>query len=250
MMTVGDGEKIVVKTGFDKGHIARNVNFNAKGYKMYLDIGPTGNVVVGDPATRAAILRYNPDGTGQEVFAAGLRNPVGLRFYPGTDQIWTSVQERDGLGDGLVPDFFTSIRQGGFYGWPYAYLGPNPEPRIEDKDKRKDLVDSTITPDVFLDTHVAVLDFVFYTGKQFPAQYRGGAFLANHGSSNPPQRGGRSITSLPFKHGQPSAPAQEFLTGFMLSPDQKEGWGRPLRPLQMSDGSLLLSEDGRQIVLR
>src|SRR5258708_12769778 len=117
---------------------------------MYLAIGSSRNVVAGDPATRAAILRYNPDGTGQEVFAAGLRNPVGLRFYPGTDQIWTSVQERDGLGAGLVPDFFTSIRQGGFYGWPYPYPGPNPDPPFHTNAHPQHLAPSPPSPHLFL----------------------------------------------------------------------------------------------------
>lgn len=247
-MTAGPGEEVVSMKGFDKGHITRTVLFDRKGDKMYLAAGSSANVVTGDPAMRAAITRFNPDGTGEERFATGLRNPIGLRFYPGTDHLWAAVQERDGLGDDLVPDYFTEVRQGGFYGWPYAYLGPNPEPRI--KEEHKDLIDRTIVPDVILEPHAAVLDFLFYTGKMFPAEYRGGAFLANHGSSNRAKRLGYSITFIPFKNGKPSGPAREFLSGWMLGPDQKEVWGRPVGLLQMPDGSLLVSEDGNKTIWR
>ena len=163
-------------------------------------------------------------------------------YYPGTDDIWAAVEERDGLGDGLVPDYFTRIREGAFYGWPYAYIGHNEDPRVTEK--RPDLVDRSVVPDVILETHCAVLDFIFYTGKQFPAEYRGGAFLANHGSSNRAQRVGYSITFVPFEKGKPSGPARDFATGFMLGADRPEVWGRPVGLLQMPDGSLLLSDDG------
>ena len=127
---------------------------------------------------RAAILRFNPDGSGKEFFAEGTRNPVSIHWYPGSNTLWASVQERDLLGDDLVPDYFTSIRQGGFYGWPYAYIGPNEDPRR--KGEKPDLVKKTIVPDVVLGAHVAVMDFLFYTGKSFPREYQGGAFLALH----------------------------------------------------------------------
>jgi glucose/arabinose dehydrogenase len=247
-MTAGPGEEVVSMKGFDKGHITRTVLFSRKGDKMYLAAGSSANVVTGDPELRAAISRFNPDGTGKELIATGLRNPIGLRFYPGSDRLWATVQERDGMGDDLVPDYFTEIRSGGFYGWPYAYLGPHEEPRVTEK--RKDLVDRTIVPDVILEPHAAVLDFVFYTGKQFPAEYRGGAFLANHGSSNRAKRLGYSVTFVPFKDGKPAGPARDFLTGWMLSPDQKEVWGRPVGLLELKDGSLLVSEDGGKTIWR
>jgi glucose/arabinose dehydrogenase len=247
-MTVGAGEEIVAMKDFGKGHISRTVVFNRKGDKMYMAVGSSANIVTGDPETRAAVTSYNPDGTGKEIVASGLRNPVGLRLYPGTDTLWTSVQERDGLGDGLVPDFFTHIRPGGFYGWPYAYIGPHEDPRIEEK--RKDLVDRAIIPDVILEPHVAVLDFLFYTGSQFPKEYQGGAFLANHGSSNRAKRIGYSVSFVPFKNGKPSGPVRDFATGWMISPDEKEVWGRPVGLLQMKDGSLLLSDDGGKKIWR
>ncbi len=246
--TAGPGEEVVAMKDFGKGHITRTVLFSAKGDKMYLAVGSSANVVTGDPEMRAAINRYNPDGSGHEVVAGGLRNPVGLRFYPGTDKLWVTVQERDGLGDGLVPDYFTEVRTKGFYGWPYSYIGSHEDPRIQEK--RKDLVDSAIAPDVLLENHVAVLDFLFYTAKKFPAEYRGGAFLANHGSSNRVHRVGYSISFVPFKNGKPAGPVRDFATGWMLGPDQKEVWGRPVGLLQLGDGSLLVSEDGNKTIWR
>jgi glucose/arabinose dehydrogenase len=245
-MTAGAGEEIVAMKDFGKGHVTRTVLFNAKGDKMYLTVGSSANVVVGDPPMRAAINRYNPDGTGHEVFASGIRNPVGLRFYPGTDTVWTSAEERDGLGDDLVPDYFTHVQAGGFYGWPYSYLGKTEDPRITEK--RPDLTEKAIVPDVILSPHCAVLDFIFYTGKQFPSEYRGGAFLANHGSSNRAKRLGYSISFVPFKNGKPSGPARDFLTGWMIGPDEREVWGRPVGLLQLPDGSLLISDDGGKMV--
>ena len=247
-MTAGAAEEVVPMKDFGKGHVTRTVLFNRKGDKMYLAVGSSANVVTGDPPMRAAINRFNPDGTGHEVVASGLRNTIGLRFYPGTDTLWAAVQERDGLGDDLVPDFFTHIREGGFYGWPHAYIGSNLDPRITEQ--RKDLVDRSIVPDVLLAPHVAVLDFLFYTGRRFPEQYRGGAFLANHGSSGRSQRVGYSISFVPFKNGKPSGPVQDFATGWMLAPDRAEVWGRPVGLLQLPDGSLLLSDDGGKKIWR
>ncbi len=247
-MTVGAGQEIVSMKDMGTGHVTRTVLFNRKGDKLSLAVGSSANVVTGDPEMRAAINRYNPDGTGHEIVASGLRNPVGLRTYPGTDEIWASVEERDGLGDGLVADYFTHIREGGFYGWPYSYLGSNLDPRITDD--HKELVARAIVPDVILQPHTAVLDFVFYAGKQFPAEYRNGAFLANHGSSGSAQRLGYSITFVPFKNGKPAGPARDFATGWMLAPDKAEVWGRPVGLLEMPDGSLLLSDDGGKKVWR
>ena len=241
-MTAGTGEEIVPLAGYTKGHVTRTMVFDRKGEKMYLAVGSSADLVTGDPENRAAINRYNPDGTGHEIYAAGVRNPVGLRFYPGTDQLWATVEERNDLGDGLPSDYFTSIRKGGFYGWPYAYLGAHADPRI--KDQRMDLVAKSIAPDVSLKAHIAVLDFLFYTGSQFPKEYRNGAFLANHGSSNSSKRIGYSVTFVPFKDGKPSGPERDFLTGFMMGPDSKEVWGRPVALAQLHDGSLLVSDDG------
>ena len=249
-LTVGPPEVVVSMPGYVKGHVTRTILFDEKRNKMYLAVGSSGDLVVGDPEMRAAINVYNPDGTGHQILATGVRNPVGLRFNPASHQIWATVEERNELGDGLVADYFTSIQPGGFYGWPYAYLGPHEDPRIADKDKRKDLVAKSIAPDVPLEPHCAVLDFVFYTGTQFPAEYRNGAFLANHGSSNRADRVGYSLSFIPFKNGKPAGPTRDFLTGWMLGANRKEVWGRPVALLQLTDGSLLVSDDGAKMIWR
>ncbi len=246
--TAGKGEEIVKLPGMGSGHWTRSLAFDPKGEKLYVGVGSASNVNAGEPQERAAINRYNPDGTGHEIFAAGTRNPTSIHFYPGSNVLWASVQERDELGDDLVPDYFTHIQQGGFYGWPYAYFGPHEDPRR--KGEQPDLVKKTITPDVSLGAHTAVIDWQFYTGKMFPAEYQGGAFLALHGSWNRKERVGQSVAFVPFKNGKPSGDAQEFLTGWMLSPDQREVWGRPTGVFVMKDGSLLVSDDGGNKVWR
>jgi glucose/arabinose dehydrogenase len=242
MKVTGKGEEIVPMHQFGSGHWTRTVLFDREGKKMYLTIGSGSNVDTGEDPRRAAINRYNPDGSGHEIFASGMRNVIGLRWYPGTDTLWAAVQERDLLGDDLVPDYFTRVQQGGFYGWPYAYIGPHEDPRH--KGERPDLVKKTIVPDDLLGSHVAVLDFIFYTGQQFPKQYQGGAFLAFHGSWNRSKRTGYSVAFVPFQNGKPSGGPQDFLTGWMLSPNRREVWGRPVGLLQLPDGSLLVSDDG------
>ncbi len=160
------------------------------------------------------------------VVGGGIRNPVGLAWNPEDRRLWATVQERDGLGDDLVPDFFTSVREGAYYGWPYAYIGPHEEPR--NKGQRPDLVAKTIVPDVLLTpSHVAAMDVRFYTGRQFPARYRNGAFIAFRGSSNRAERTGYSVVFIPFKNGKPAGPQEDFLTGFMLDPNNKEVWAGP-----------------------
>jgi glucose/arabinose dehydrogenase len=239
-LTATAPEEVVAWKGYDKGHVTRTIAFLHD--KMYVTVGSSADLVTGDPDDRAAINVYNPDGSGHEIYATGLRNTVGLRFYPGTDHLWATVEERNDLGDGLVADYFTSVQKGGFYGWPYAYSGKNPDPRI--KDQRMDLVAKAITPDILLEPHCAVLDFLFYSGKQFPKEYQGGAFIANHGSSNRALRVGYSVSFVPFKDGKPAGPVRDFVTGWMLGPDQKEVWGRPVGLLQLKDGGLLISDDG------
>jgi glucose/arabinose dehydrogenase len=241
-MTAGAGEEVFNMKDFGTGHWTRSLLVDAKNNKIYVGIGSRSNVDAGEPEMRAAVVRISPDGKSKEIFAAGTRNPIGIHFYPGTNTVWAAVQERDGLGDDLVPDYFTSLKQGGFYGWPFAYIGPNEDPRR--KGERPDLVKSTIVPDVQLGAHVAVLDFTFYTGKQFPKEYQGGAFLAFHGSWNRSKRVGYNVSFIPFKDGKPQGPPQPFLSGWMLAPEKAEVWGRPVAVLQMPDGSLLVSDDG------
>ena len=246
--TATEGQEVVSLKGFGTGHWTRTLTFDRAGRKLYVGVGSGSNASPGEDPKRAAINVYNPDGTGHEIFASGLRNPTAIHFYPGSDTLWAAVQERDELGDDLVPDYFTSVQKGAFYGWPYAYTGPNEDPR--NKGQKPDLVAKTIAGDVQLGAHVAVIDFAFYTGKMFPAEYQGGAFLALHGSWNRSKRVGQSIAFVPFKGGKPSGPMKEIVTGWMMGPDQPEVWGRPVAVLQMPDGSLLISEDGNHRLWR
>ena len=248
MRVTGAGQEIASFPGMGTGHWTRSLLFNRDRSKLYVTVGSGSNIELGEPPMRAALHRYNPDGTGHETVATGLRNIIGLRWYPGTDDLWAAVQERDGLGDDLVPDYLAKIREGGFYGWPIAYVGPHQEPRHKDVDAAK--VKSTLYPDVLLGAHVAVLDILFYTGQQFPAKYRNGLFLAFHGSWNRSQRVGQSITFIPFKDRKPTGGPEDFLTGWMLGPDKKEVWGRPVGLLQMPDGSLLITDDGGKKIWR
>lgn len=248
-MTAGPGEEVISLKGFGHGHWTRSLLFDRAGQKLYVGVGSASNVSTGEDPVRAAINRYNPDGSGHETYASGTRNPIGLHWYPGTDTLWAAVQERDALGDDLVPDYFTHIQQGGFYGWPYAYIGPNEDPR--NKDKAPDLVAKTIVPDVpLIPAHQAVLDFEFYTAKQFPADYREGAFLALHGSWNRSKRVGYKIAFIPFQGGKPSGPARDFLTGWMVAPESRDVWGRPVGLFILPDGSLLISDDGGKKIWR
>jgi glucose/arabinose dehydrogenase len=248
-MTAGKGEEIITYPGMGQGHWTRALAIDPKGEKLYVGVGSRSNVDVGEPKQRAAINRYNLDGSGYETYASGTRNPTGIHFYPGTNTLWASIQERDALGDDLVPDYFTHIQQGGFYGWPYAYFGPNPDPRR--KGEAPELVGKTIIPDVSLMAHTAVIDWTFYTGKQFPEHYAGGAFLAMHGSWNRSKRVGYAVFFVPFSGGKPTVKEPEqFLTGWMIAPEKKEVWGRPTGVLVMQDGSLLVSDDGGRKIWR
>jgi glucose/arabinose dehydrogenase len=245
----GEPERIAELPG--KGyreHWTRNVIFSPDGSKMYVTIGSESNVNVEPDPMRAAIMEYNPDGTGKRIIASGVRNPIGLAFYPGSRRLWAAVQERDRLGDDLVPDYVTEIRDGGFYGWPYAYVGQNVDPRR--KGERNELVSKTIVPDVLLEAHSAVLGLIFYEGKMFPEEYRGRAFAALHGSWNRSRRTGYKIISIPFKNGKAAGGYDDFLTGWMLGEDIKEVWGRPVGLLVLPDGSLLITDDGANKIWR
>ncbi|MBY0504294.1 MAG: PQQ-dependent sugar dehydrogenase [Bryobacteraceae bacterium] len=247
-LSVGPAEMIVPLKDYGKGHWTRSLAFNKAGDLLYVGVGSGSNVDLGDPEDRNAINTYSPDGSNHKIMATGLRNPVTIRVNPVNQVLWATVQERDGLGDGLVPDFFTSIGQGKFYGWPYAYIGANEEPRH--KGVKPEMVAQSVEPDVVLPAHAAVMDFIFYTGKMFPAKYRNGAFLVYRGSSNRADRLGYSINFLPFKGGKPVGDPIEFLSGFMLGEKSRDVWGRPVGILQMNDGSLLLSEDGNNRIFR
>ena len=225
------------------GHSTRGVTFNHAGNKMYVSVGSASNVSSGEEPERAAILEFNPDGTGKRIFASGMRNPVGLAWNPATGALWTAVNERDGLGDDLVPDYATDVRDGAFYGWPYSYIGQHEDPRRKG-DMRADLVRKAVVPSVLIQSHSAPLGIIFYTGSMFPADYRGSAFVALHGSWNRTERTGYKIICIPFRDGKPTGGYDDFLVGWMTDPRGRSVWGRPVGLLQLGDGSILITDDG------
>jgi glucose/arabinose dehydrogenase len=230
-------------------HWTRNVIANPAGTKLYVTVGSATNATPDDDPERAAILEMNPDGTGRRVFAGGLRNPVGLAFYPGTSTLWTAVNERDQLGDDVPPDFITSVQDGGFYGWPYSYIGRHVDPTVTPQ--RPDLVGRALSPDVLLPAHSAALGVLFYRGTQFPAEYRHSVFVALHGSINRSRLSGYEVVRVPFANGRPSGPAESFISGFIVRDDaDKAVWGRPVGLLELPDGSLLVSDDGGNVIWR
>jgi len=237
----------VVELPSGPGHWTRNVLFNQAGTKMYVAVGSASNVNAGEPPIRAAISEFNPDGSGHRIYASGTRNPVGLAWNPATKQLWAAVEERDLIGDDLVPEYVTSIKDGGFYGWPYSYLGQNEDPRR--KGEQPDLVKKAIVPDVLIQAHSAVLGMTFYEGKMFP-DCQGDAFVALHGSWNRASRTGYKIIRIKFKNGKPVGGYDDFVTGWMLGEDKPEVWGRPVGVLVLKDGSMLITDDGGNKVWR
>lgn len=230
------------------GHSTRTVAFSADGSKLFISIGSSSNIDIEKDERRAAVLVADPDGKNARIYASGLRNAVGLAIEPVTGAVWVSVNERDELGDNLPPDYFTSIKDGGFYGWPYSYIGDNVDPRV--KPQRPDLVAKAIIPDVLLGPHVAPLQFAFYTGKQFPPQYQGGAFVAEHGSWNRAARNGYQVAFVGFKDGKANADPVPFLTGLVPDPRGHDVNGRPVGVAVAPDGSLLVSDDGACVIYR
>jgi glucose/arabinose dehydrogenase len=242
----GPAEKIVEMPA-EPGHWTRNIAFSPDGARLYVTLGSSSDAGAPD-ADRALVFSVKPDGSDRRVVATGLRNPIGLGFEPSTRTLWAAVQERDKLGDDLVPDYVTSLRDGGFYGWPFAYAGPNEDPRHAGE--RPDLVKQTIVPDVLLEAHSAVMGLVFYEGTSFPASYRGSAFATLRGSSNRSLRTGYKVIRIPFAKGKPSGGYEDFATGWMLGEDKKEVWGRPVGIAVAGDGALLVVDDAHQRIWR
>lgn len=240
----GEGTKILELPAEGRNqHWSRNLLANADGSKIYIAVGSVDNM--GDNGKdvnprRACILEINPDGTAERVYASGLRNPVGIAWAPGTKTLWASVNERDELGDELVPDYLTGVQEGGFYGWPWSYWGQHKDPRIEAP--RPDLVQKAIVPDVNLGAHTASLGMAFYTNDKFPGAYQGGAFIAQHGSWNRSVLTGYKVVYVPFANGRPTGPMQDFLTGF-YGADKNEVHGRPAGITMLADGSMLVTDD-------
>lgn len=251
------------------GHITRNLAFSQDGRRMFVSVGSAGDVGEGmrkrsaaeiarwetehglgaawdDDTDRAAVLAFDPDGKNRRVFASGLRNCVGLNVHPQTGDLWCSVNERDGLGDNLVPDYVTRVRDGAFYGWPWYYLGPHQDPHHPGE--RPDLKDKITVPDVLLQAHSASMRIAFYEGIQFPAEYHHDAFVAEHGSWNRAKRTGPKVIRIHLENGVPNGEYEDFMTGFVVN--DSTVWGRPVGVTVAHDGALLVSEDGNGTIWR
>jgi glucose/arabinose dehydrogenase len=212
-------------------------------------VGVGSHSNVGDDSAetdRADVLEFNPDGTGLRVYAYGIRNPSGIAVHPKTGQLWVAVNERDALGDDLVPDYISHIVDGGFYGWPWYYTGPNQDPRFEGK--RPDLKEKVIVPDVLLQSHSAPLNLTFYEAKQFPAEYRGDIFATSHGSWNRAHRTGYKIIRMAAPNGKATGEYEDFVTGFVV--DDANVWGRPVGITVALDGSLVFTDDASNSIWR
>ena len=249
---VGEGEKIVElsESGYNN-HWTRNIVSNKEGDKILISVGSASNVGeqgMEKEVRRATILEVNPDGSGEIVYADGLRNPVGMDWNPANGELWTAVNERDKLGDNLVPDYITSVKKGGWYGWPYSYYGRINDPRWKDE-PHQDLVNKAIIPDVPMGSHTASLGLAFYTENAFPEKFKNGAFVGQHGSWNRAVLSGYKVMFVPFENGKPQPP-QDFLTGFIADKAAGEVYGRPAGVSVASDGALLVNDDDAGIIWR
>jgi glucose/arabinose dehydrogenase len=269
MRARGRAEIIVPSIPGGRGHWTRDVAFSLDGKRMFVSVGSSSNDAEGmrklDPAAiqkfeaehavgamwdvetdRANVLVFDPDGKNRRVLATGIRNCVGLAVQPGSGELWCSTNERDGLGDDLPPDYVTRVREGGFYGWPWYYIGDNEDPRH--KGERPDLKGKAIVPDVLIQAHSASLGVTFYTGNQFPAEYQGSAFAAEHGSWNRSKRTGYKVIRIIVRDGVPTGEYEDFVIGFVTS--DTSVWGRPVGVTVAKDGSLLVSEDANGTIWR
>jgi glucose/arabinose dehydrogenase len=254
--------QVIVRKLPTGGHWTRDIVFSPDGTRMFVAVGSAGNLDLaltgqpqadlplgaagGDDADRADVLEFTPDGGNPHIFATGLRNCTAEAIQPTTGALWCAVNERDGLGDNLPPDYVTRVEPGAFYGWPWFYIGGHPEPRMGGA--RIDLASRVTVPDVLIQPHSAPVGMAFYDGVQFPADYRGDAFVALHGSWNRAQRTGYKVVRLRFQDGHPTGVYEDFLTGFVAS-DQAV-WARPVGLTVMHDGSMLVSEDANGTIWR
>ncbi len=230
------------------GHWTRDVKFSSDGKRMFVSVGSLTNAHEQpiDETRRADILVFTPEGKNERIFASGIRNAVGLAVHPKTGELWASVNERDTLGDHLVPDYVTHVQDGGFYGWPWYYMGGHVDERAADP--RPDLKDKMVTPDVLIQSHSASLGMIFYTGKSFPAEYALEGFAAEHGSWNRARRTGYKVIRVPMREGKATGEYEDFLTGFVTPEGQV--WGRPVGVTIASDGALLVTDDGSGTIWR
>ncbi len=244
MKTLGPAQVIVPSIPNGPGHVTRTIVFGPDG-RLYLSTGSSCNVCVEQDPRRAAIVRYNPDGSGEEIFATGLRNAVGILWHPESRQLWATVNGRDWLGDDLPPDTVTLVREGGFYGWPYCYANHGKvvlDPEYGQAERCRQMT----LPTVAIQAHSAPLGLAFYTGQQFPAEYRGNLFVALHGSWNRSVPTGYKVVRIKLNAGQ-APKVEDFATGWLQG---TRAWGRPVGLLMAPDGSLFLSDDRQGIIYR
>jgi len=245
----GDATKVCdLPAGAINHHWTKSLAASADGSKLYVGVGSNSNILergTSAEMNRADILEVDPRTGAFSVFAHGLRNPNGLTFYPGSDVLWTVVNERDELGPDLVPDYMTSVKRGAFYGWPYSYWGQNVDERV--RPQRPDLVKAATKPDYALSSHVAPLGLAFYTGSSFPAQFKGGAFIGEHGSWNRPERNGYKVVFIKFENGKPVGQPMDFVTDFLKGPNAR---GRPVGVAIDKTGALIVADDVGNTVWR
>jgi glucose/arabinose dehydrogenase len=249
----GKGKKILtLPAGGYNSHWTRNLIARKDGQRIFVTVGSASNVGeygMKNERRRACILEIKPDGSGERIYASGLRNPQGMDFAPGTNTLWTAVNERDELGDDLVPDFLTSVRENGFYGWPYSYWGQHPDPRLKDR-QRPDLVKKAIVPDVNMGPHTASLGLAFDEKLAWPGSYKGAAFIGQHGSWNRAELSGYQVVFVPFKNGKPAGEMRPFLTGFIADKKNRKVYGRPVGVAFDRTGALLVADDAGGAIWR
>jgi glucose/arabinose dehydrogenase len=245
---LGNAEHILDLPGMGyHQHWTRSLAFSPDGKKLFVSVGSSTNISVEKDSRRAAILVSDPDAKNVRIYASGLRNAVGIAFNPESGVLWATVNERDDIGDDMPPDYFTHVIDGGFYGWPYAYVGEHVDDRVP---ARPELVEKMINPDLLLDAHAAPLQFAFYEKQQFPPEYRQGAFIAEHGSWNRRVRTGYQLVFVPFRDGLPIGKAVSFFSGFVPDAKGKSVYGRMVGVAVAADGSLLISDDAEKLIWR
>jgi glucose/arabinose dehydrogenase len=250
LKATGAAEVLVPDLPPGGGHWTRDLAFSSDGKRMFVAVGSRSNV--DDPDThsaefhRANILEFTPEGKFVKVYASGIRNPVGIGVNPKTGELWCSVNERDALGDNLVPDYVSHVQEDGFYGWPWYYMGAHQDPRHEGK--HPELKSKVIVPDVLLSPHNASLELTFYEGSQFPSEYSGDLFAAEHGSWNRANRTGYEVIRVPLDNGHATGVFEDFVTGFVTA-DGKV-WGRPVGVAVAKDGALMVTDDGSKSIWR